>query len=545
MCSVELALRQSHHLDAECESGFAPFRRVEAVVVGDDPPLGTKRLPTPQPVVPKPRSNTRAVACKNRTTCAFRKAAHQWSQARRIPTIRGTPTVRFWFRPSKGSIMELSRRRFIQMSAVTGASGAVLFDALQAPAAFGVTQLTVGDNPYGPLLEPDSNGFALPKGFSSKLLATSDELVGNSEYKWHWFPDGGAVFAQDDGGWIYVSNSEVPAVGKGGAGALRFDADGEIVDAYSILDGTDLNCGGAHTPQGTWLSCEETEGGRVFECFPDASKKAIERPEYGRFPHEAAAVDPVNNIVYLTEDRPDGRFYRVPDGGVLQAAKVASDGTVSWLDVPDPLAAQTPTRQQLAETTAFLGGEGIWYHEKSKLIYFVTKGDNKVWVYDGKRVDVYHDPAKLPTSPVSTVDNIVMNRVGDMVICEDQDDEQQLVIITATGTVATFAQLHGHKGSELAGIAFSPAGDRVYVSSQRGGNGTGATYEIVGPFVDEQPPVVTTTVGSTVPSPPTTAATSPEDDDDFPVVPVIGGAAAVVVVGAAALLRLRNRGSAE
>ena len=445
--------------------------------------------------------------------------------------------------------MEVSRRRFIQISAVTGASSAALFDALSSSAAFGVTQLSVGASPYGELLKADANGFALPQGFTSKLLAKSDEVVGSSTYKWHWFPDGAAVFPHDDGGWIYVSNSEVPSEGKGGAGALRFNADGEVIDAYSILDGTTLNCAGGPTPEGTWLSCEEVEGGRVFECFPAGSKKAIERPELGRFPHEAAAVDPVSKTIYLTEDRPDGRFYRVPKGGVLQAAKVASDGTVSWLDVPDPTAAKTPTRQQLTESTAFLGGEGIWYHEKSKLIYFVTKGDNKVWVYDGARIDVYHDPAKLPTTPISTVDNIVMNRVGDMLICEDQNDEQQLVIITAAGVVATFAQLHGHVGSELAGIAFAPAGDRVYVSSQRGGNGTGATYEIAGPFVDEKPPVVTTTTTSGPQSSPTTRSLQDDEiihrtgDDDFPVVPVVGGAAAVLLVGGAAILKLRNRGS--
>ena len=49
-------------------------------------------------------------------------------------------------------------------------------------------------------------------------------------------------------GWVYANNSEVPVDGAGGAGALRFAADGHVVDAYSILAGTTWNCAGGATP---------------------------------------------------------------------------------------------------------------------------------------------------------------------------------------------------------------------------------------------------------------------------------------------------------
>src|SRR5690606_16505945 len=78
----------------------------------------------------------------------------------------------------------------------------------------------------------------------------------------------------------------------GGAGAIRFAADGSIVDAYGILDGTLSNCAGGLTPWGTWLSCEEwedTEGyaaGRVWECDPFGVEDAVARPALGICKHE-------------------------------------------------------------------------------------------------------------------------------------------------------------------------------------------------------------------------------------------------------------------
>ena len=132
----------------------------------------------------------------------------------------------------------------------------------------------------------------LPAGFTSRVLATSLQPVGNTGYVWHPNPDGGAVFTTDDGGWIYASNSEVPVVG--GVGALRFDSAGEIVGAHRVIAGTSSNCAGGPTPWGTWLTCEETDAGFVYECNPaqiNANATALRRG-LGTFKHEAAAVDP-------------------------------------------------------------------------------------------------------------------------------------------------------------------------------------------------------------------------------------------------------------
>ena len=194
----------------------------------------------------------------------------------------------------------------------------------------------------GPLQAADSNGIRLPSGFSSRIIASSGTVpTGGSGYLWHPAPDGGAVFETIDG-WIYVSNSEMASAG-GGVGALRFDASGAIVDAYSILGGTNRNCAGGATPWNTWLSCEEYNDGAVWECDPTGRDLAIARPALGRFAHEAVAIDPQTSQLYLTEDQPDGRWYRfTPDyvdadgkadlsSGLLEAAR-NDNGVVSCVE---------------------------------------------------------------------------------------------------------------------------------------------------------------------------------------------------------------------
>jgi len=109
--------------------------------------------------------------------------------------------------------------------------------------------------PFGAQLTPTDDGLFLPPGFTSRVIARTGEPVGPTDHLWHPNPDGGATFAKPDGGWIYVSNDESNN-GRGGVSMIGFDSTGEIVDARSILAGTNRNCAGGTTPWGTWLSCE-------------------------------------------------------------------------------------------------------------------------------------------------------------------------------------------------------------------------------------------------------------------------------------------------
>lgn len=370
----------------------------------------------------------------------------------------------------------------------------------------------------GPLGEPLDIGIRIPEGFTARVLAEANRVVPNTNLLWHTDPDGGATYKTEDGGWIYVSNREFL---PGGVNALRFNSEGEVVDGYNILAGlfSSINCGGGISPWNTWFSGEEHLLGHIWECDPFGKERAQMLGALGTFKHEAAAVDPRTNYVYETEDESDGRFYRfIPDtpnvggradlrSGKLQVMQVQipqeevnvpgllGPVAVQWLDVPRPnpflggVLTGNPTRTQVPASTAFRGGEGIWYHDG--VIYFSTKGDRRIWAHDTARqtLECIYDDDLFPEPILDSVDNIVVTPGGDLVIVEDKSEaNQQAVAIAADGRIFPLIELAGQEGSEVTGPAFSPDGRHFYFSSQRGpkANGVtgfaGITYVVSGPW---------------------------------------------------------------
>ena len=395
--------------------------------------------------------------------------------------------------------MKTTRRDFIR---IAGWTGVALFSPTFSWASATSQTLPVG---YGPLQTPDVNGLQLPTGFTSRVVAIASERPSpSSSVEWHRSPDGGATFLHPDGGWVYVSNSE-QSRGRGGVTALRFAADGEILDAYPILRGTSQNCGGGATPWGTWVSCEETGYGLSYECDPfKADISGSVRPALGRFKHEAIAVDAATGDVYLTEDESNSLLYRFrPDRpgdlseGILEAAEILDpDGRgaiglqeirpLTWHAIPSPTALLgIPTRYQLWPPTRFNRGEGIACADGR--CCFATTGDQRIWSIDlaTQHIQVLYDARQSSEPDLNQPDNISMAPNGNVFVAEDAGN-LEIVALSKSGQTAPILRLQGQPGTELTGPALSPNGRHFYFSSQRGPTAQGPhgiTYEISGPFL--------------------------------------------------------------
>lgn len=505
----------------------------------------------------------------------------------------------------------MDRRVFLRRAGSVGlvmGMGSGFWDRAFAQAASPVQPVP---SPYGELQPPDANGLMLPPGFTSRVVAASFLPVADTGFVWHPFPDGGACVPTDDGGWIYVSNSEnpppvdvpgltgilaalhaasatagVPVPTAGGVGAIRFAADGSVVDAYRILDGSQSNCAGGLTPWGTWLSCEEWESdgatyeaGKVWECDPFGAAAAIDRPSLGRFKHEMAACDPVRQQIYLSEDQADGLFYRYTppagtwgsgaalDGGVLEAMVVAPDDSVSWLPVPDASAPTAPLRHAVAGATPFVSGEGVIYDDDR--VYLTCKPPaDQVWCYDlaAGTIRVLYDATTFAAPVLDGVDNIIASAAHDLYVAEDGGNLEVCVITPELGVFPIARMTGGQHGidsgtpvptlSEVTGLALSPDGNRLYFNSERGngivplgiGPGPGILYEVTGPFrggtlaaatVDDPTvPVAPAPGPSAVPNPSTGGVTLPNTGGGGAL--GVGAATAAAALAARALVRRRD-----
>jgi uncharacterized protein len=458
-------------------------------------------------------------------------------------------------------VSTIDRRAFLK-TAAAGTGGLALAGPLQAFAASAAGAATAdgrgrghghgGGRPnrdYGPIspVADHTTGqemLALPAGFEYWSLGD----VGTT------MADGIATPPAHDGMAAYrwrnkiriVRNHEVrgraPAFG-GGADAYDPQAGGgnTIIEfdprrpsrsrSWGVLAGTSTNCAGGATTWQSWLTCEETTEtldkphGYVFDVPVSAEgfQPATPIVSMGRFSHEAVAVEPGTNIVYLTEDAGGSSgFYRhVPrwsrrplSDARLQMLKVVgvdnaemgvgqTAGTrveIEWVDIdqpdPDIAGGQTVFGQGAARGgAAFRRLEGAWWSEADRAIYFNSTdggaaGSGQVWAWYRERRREYIE--LVYESPSSDVllkpDNLTISPRGGVLLCEDPDRARQSFLrgITGDGELYDFAanvrpgtipgSTTPRSWDEFAGATF--CGEWMFVNIQT----PGVTLAITGPW---------------------------------------------------------------
>lgn len=487
--------------------------------------------------------------------------------------------------------MSISRRQVLTggTAAGVGLTVAGVLPSLAEPAVAHEEHRGGGktNRPFPPLQDDPNGILALPAGFSYTIVTREGQTdMSFGQGKTPAYHDGTGVVAAERRKLTLIQNHEltpnmlpfgvphVPgtvydpgAANAGGCTVITTDASGKPTAEWVGISGTVRNCAGGVTPWGTWLTCEETtinagatwtangqtgtyekNHGYVFEVLQADSAHQLPKPikAFGRFDHEALAVEPSRQRVYMSEDAsgPNGLFYRwtaprgvrlsqgiadalsdtagtleamqirhqdgsvIPDVTYITSAQLGHPFKVTWTPVADRDAATTPIRKQFADGTVTRGKkfEGVWSNGKGCYIVNsfafaaadvpadATKHDGMVWFYD------YDDETitlvtYFPHNPAAETEGNPLPKYSDMTF-----DGPDNVTVTPWGTLVLAED--GVRASHV--LSAVPGGPTYAIARNMLSNGTsnGApTYsEFTGPtfspdgkilFVNIQSPGIT------------------------------------------------------
>ena len=353
-------------------------------------------------------------------------------------------------------------------------------------------------------------GVRLSNGLDIRIIANSKRPVplndgSRSDTVFHERPDFGATFKVPDssptnqGGWIYVSNSEIEKESSngqsvaGGVGRITFNRYGKVIGYDMILEKTDRNCGGGTTPWNTFITCEESRRtppvGHCFQVDPFSEgiqKKSETRTVLGgadggsfeSFAHDLR--DENLPRFFVTEDQADGAVRRFTPATVdwdnpsrmlhdekgtldylflIPADEEGRNGTYQWID--------NKSKAGKSAQQYYPNAEGI--DVANGILYFVSKKDEDLFILD---LDNFTYERKIVREEGIDVSPDQLVRLGGddgiMYLTEDGGAEAGIHGRDAQGRYFTILESPIYK-EETTGLAFSPNKKHMYLAYQKNG----------------------------------------------------------------------------
>jgi uncharacterized protein len=351
-------------------------------------------------------------------------------------------------------------------------------------------------------------GLRLSKGLTARVFARSDEKVqyynaSESLRSCHQAPDGAATFqdtrASNVGGWIYVSNSEDNTeTHTGGVGAFTFDKSGNLIDYRMVLEGSKGNCNGGTTPWGAWISCEEVEGGQIWQVDPTGVKLPAVITlgmDGGKF--ESYAHTANGQYHFVTEDAERGALRRF----TLDSPNISDidpwnllygTGKTEFL-ILDP---ETRTFQWTADEESARDNAKLYYPWsegmaiRGSMLFFVSKQLKTLYslnllkmVYSSQST-VHGDFEAQPDAIQTIQDNIAL-----LFFTEDESPVAGVHGRDSNNKYFTVLEAPGYVDDETTGLAFSPDHRHLYFTLQRAGVFFDVTRDDGLPFEADSLPV--------------------------------------------------------